>query len=87
METQNGSQNRTVDTHHNQDKVLKESFSLFKGGSLEFLDSELSGEVTEILNTEITETTTKKAYADNALKLSTNKGIHHEWEAQRNQRT
>ena len=74
------SQNRTVDTYHNQDKVLKESFSLFKGSSLVFLDKELSGEVTEILNTEITETTTKKAYADNALKLSTGMGIHSEGE-------
>ena len=29
---------------------------------------------------EITETKTKKAYADNALKLSTGNGVHHEWE-------
>ena len=49
-----------VNIHHNQDKVLKESFSLFKGSSLEFLDEDLSGEVTEVLGTEITETTTKK---------------------------
>jgi hypothetical protein len=83
METQNEvqSQGRIVDTLHNQDKVLKESLSLFKGGSLDFLDTDLSGEVTDILSTEITETTTKKAYADNALKLSTNTGIHSEWEA------
>jgi len=80
MEAQNKSAGRVVDTHHNQDKVLKESFALFKGRSLDFLDSNLSGEVTEILNTEITETTTKKAYADNALKLSTGNGVHHEWE-------
>ena len=82
---ENGSgtaQGRAVDTLHNQDKVFKESFSLFKGGSLDFLDAELSGEVTEILNTEITETATKKAYSDNALKLSTGKGIHSEWEAE-----
>ena len=73
--------NHNIDTYNNQDKVLKESFSLFKGGSLDFLDAELHGEVTEVLNTEITETTTKKAYGDNALKLSTNKGVHTEWEA------
>jgi len=82
MQTQNDGQGRAVDTLHNQDKVLKESFTLFKGGSLEFLDEELSGEVTDVLSTEITETSTKKAYGDNALKLSTNKGIHSEWEAQ-----
>ena len=81
METQSESTGRIVDTLRNQDKVLKESFALYKGRSLDFLDSDLTGEVTEILNTEMTETTTKKAYADNALKLSTGKGIHHEWEA------
>jgi len=75
-------QNQThiVDTDKNQDKVLKESLTIFKGGSIDFLDEELSGEVTEVLSTEITETKTKKAYADNALKLSTNCGIHSEWE-------
>jgi len=71
---------QTVNTHQNQDKVMKESLSLFTGGSLEFLDKELTGKVTDILSTEITETTTKKAYGDNALKLSTNEGIHSEWE-------
>lgn len=82
MQTQDEEQNKklsqsySVNTHHNQDKVLKESFNLFKGGSLDFLDTGLLGEVTEILNTEITETTTKKAYVDNALKMSTNKGVH-----------
>ena len=70
-----------VNTVHNQDKVLKESFELFKGGTLEFLDVEFGGEVTEILSIEITQTTTKKAYGDNALKLSTNIGINSEWEA------
>ena len=84
METQNESASigRNVDTLHNQDKVFKESFTLFKGGSLDFLDKELTGEVTDILSTEITETTTKKSYSDNALKLSTNIGIHNEWESQ-----
>jgi len=80
METQNEGIGRVVDTSHNQDKVLKESFTLFKGRSLDFLDSNLSGEVTDVLSAEITETKTKKAYADNALKLSTGNGIHHEWE-------
>ncbi|MCL2049535.1 MAG: hypothetical protein FWG87_12520 [Defluviitaleaceae bacterium] len=72
----------TIDTLFNQDKVVKESLSLYKGGSLAFLDEALDGEVTEILSTEITETTTKKAYGDKALKLSTNKGISTEWEAE-----
>jgi uncharacterized lipoprotein YddW (UPF0748 family) len=82
MDTQNEvqDQGRIVDTHQNQDKVLKESFTLFKGGSLDFLDKELDGEVTEVLSTEFTETTTKKAYSDKALKMSTNKGIHTEWQ-------
>jgi len=62
MEAQNKSAGRVVDTHHNQDKVLKESFTLFKGRSLAFLDNNLTGEVTEVLSTEITETKTKKAY-------------------------
>jgi hypothetical protein len=69
-----------VDTHHNQDKVFKESFDLLKGLTIDFLDLELKGEVTEILSTEVTETTTKKAYGDNALKLSTNRGVSTEWE-------
>ena len=83
MDAQNEgqAQGRIVDTLHNQDKVFKESFTLFKGGSLDFLDKDLSGEVTDILSTEFTETTTKKSYSDNALKLSTNMGIHNEWEA------
>jgi hypothetical protein len=80
MHSDEQNQSRIVDKFQNQDKVMKESFSLFTGGSLEFLDEELSGEVTDILSTEITETTTKKAYADNALKLSTNMGIHSECE-------
>jgi len=70
-----------VDTVHNQDKVLKEVFELYKGGTLEFLDAELDGSITEILSTEMTETKTKKAYGDSALKLSTNKGVNNEWEA------
>jgi len=84
MQTQTKQQgkSRTIDTHHNQDKVLKESFTLFKGGSLDFLDDDFEGEVTDILSTEMTETTTKKSFSDKALKLSTNKGLHSEWEAE-----
>ena len=74
-------QTHEIDTHQNQDKVLKESLSLFKGGTLDFLDEDLTDEVSDILSTEITETTTKKAYADNALKLSNNTGLHIEGEA------
>ena len=85
MHSDEQNQSRIVDKHTNQDKVWKESLSLFTGGSLEFLHEELSGEVTDILSTEITETTTKKAYSDNALKLSTNKGVHTEWEAHINE--
>ena len=70
-----------IDIFQNQDKVLKESFALFKGESLGFLDEEFADVVTEILSTELTETTTKKAYADNALKLQSNKGLHTECEA------
>ena len=83
MNTQNKNQNQghKVKTLHNQDHVFKESFTLFKGGSLEFLDSAFIGTVTEVLSREFTETSTKKSYADNAFKLSTNKGIHNEWEA------
>ena len=84
METQNDGQYKDyhIDLYQNQDKVLKESLSLFKGGSLDFLDEELSDEVTDVLSTEITETTTKKAFADNALKLQSDKGVHTECEAQ-----
>jgi hypothetical protein len=70
-----------VDTLHNQDKVIKESLSLFKNRSLDFLDASLTDVVVDILSTEITETVTKKAFADNAFKLSNNKGLHSEWES------
>ena len=73
---------RTIKTLHNQDHSLKESFNLFKGGTLEFLDEALSDEVTDILGTEITETTTKKSYGDTALKVSSDKGYHTEYEAE-----
>jgi hypothetical protein len=66
------------------DKVLKESLDLYNGGSLGFLDAELSGKVTDILSTEFTETTTKKSFADKAFKVLDNgvhEGVHKEWEA------
>ena len=65
-----------IDTIHNQDKVFKEALELFIGKNLDFFG--LEGILTEILSTEITETTTKKAYADNAFKTDDNKGLHFE---------
>ena len=93
MKTENGgdnmqgdeqNQSRKVDKHMNQYKVLKESLDLYTGSSFEFLDSDLSGEVTDILSTEFTETTTKKSIADKAFKVLENgvyEGVHKEWEA------
>ena len=77
-------QSRIIDKHMNQDKVLKESLDLYTGCSLEFLDSDLSGEVTAILSAEFTETTTKKSFADKAFQITENglcEGVHKEWEA------
>jgi len=77
-------QSRIVDMLHNQDKVLKESLDLYNGGTLDFLDDDLHGEVIDILSTEVTETTTKKSSADKALKVIVGgvyEGIHKEWEA------
>ena len=71
-----------IDALHNQDKVIKEALEIYKGKTLEFLDEELEGEVVEILSSEITETITKKAYSENAFKLSTNEGLQVEWEAE-----
>jgi len=74
-----------VDKHMNQDKVLKESLDLYNGGTLDFLDNDLSGEVTAILSTEMTETTTKKSFADKAFQLTDSvgvrEGVHKEWQA------
>ena len=69
-----------INTDKAQDKILKESFSVFKNGSLAFLDEELNSEVEDLLSTEITETSTKKAFADFAFKLKDGRGIHIEWE-------
>jgi hypothetical protein len=82
-------QARIVDMLHNQDKVLKESLDLYNGGTLDFLDIDLSGMITDILSTEVTETTTKKSYADKALKILVNgvyEGLHQEWEAEISQK-
>lgn len=84
MQSDEQNQIRVVDILHNQDKVLKESLDLYNGSTLEFLDAELSGEVTAILGTEFTETTTKKSFADKAFEVINNgvrEGIHKEWEA------
>ena len=76
-----GSSEYHIDALHNQDKVIKEALEIYKGKTLEFLDEGLKGEIVEILSSEITATTTKKAYSENAFKLSTNTGRHIEWEA------
>jgi len=69
-----------IDKHHNKDKVLKESMEVFKGGTLDFLGVEANGTIEDVLSGEITETTTKKAYADTVFRVSGNKGLHLEWE-------
>ena len=71
---------QNVDTHHNFDKVFKESLELFLGGKLDFFDVMLDGVITQILATEFTETATKKAFADLAFLLSILKGVHFEME-------
>jgi len=73
--------NLEVNTHQNQDKVLKEGMEIFKGNTLKFLGVEVSGTIEDVLSSEITETTTKKAYADIVFRVSGNKGLHLEWEA------
>ena len=75
MQQEENHPKHVINLHQNQDKVFKEGLDLYKDGSLEFLDSDLSGEVTDILSTEITVTTTKKSYADNALKVLTKDGV------------
>jgi len=70
-----------IDTYQNQDKVFKESMEIFRGGTLEFLGLADQGIIEDILSTEITETATKKAYADKVFRVSNNKGLHIEWEA------
>jgi hypothetical protein len=69
-----------VDKYNSYDKVVKESFSLFKNRSLEFLDNDLESEIEDLLSVEVTKTTTKKAYADFAYRLKGGKGLHIEWE-------
>ena len=65
-----------IDTYHNQDKVFKEALDLFINQNLGFFG--IKQTITEILSTETTETTTKKSFADNAFKTSTNEGVHFE---------
>jgi len=69
-----------VDTYHSEDKVFKESFSIFKGKSLDFLDNEMTGNIIEVLTNEYTETKTKKQFTDLIFKISESKGRHHEWQ-------
>ena len=69
-----------IDNYHSEDKVFKESFTVFKGKSLEFLDSEMSDTIIDVLTNEYTETKTKKLFTDLVFKLSGNRGRHHEWE-------
>ena len=76
-----GSSNYSINTLHNQDKVIKEALEIYKGKTLDFLDEKLDGEIVEILGSEVTETITKKAYSENAFKMSTNEGKHIEWES------
>ena len=72
--------NHTVDKFHSEDKVFKESFAIFKGKSLDFLDSEMTGNIIEVLMNEHTETITKKQFTDLVFKVSETKGRHHEWQ-------
>ena len=69
-----------INNHHSKDKVFKESMELFKGNSLDFLGIETEGNIEEILSGEITETTTKKSYADYVFRVAEDKGIHTEWQ-------
>ena len=69
-----------IDKVHNKDKVFKESLSLYKGRTFNFLRLDLP-EITEMLSSEITEVKTVKAFADKVFKLANGKGLHMEWEA------
>ena len=69
-----------VDKYHSEDKVFKESFNIFKGKSLSFLDNELGDIIIEVLTNEFTETKTKKLFTDIMFKISDAKARHHEWE-------
>ena len=71
-----------INTHHSKDKVFKESLDIFKDSTLSFLDPALDQPIVEILSVEITETTTKKAYADTAFKLADGTGMTLDWEDQ-----
>ncbi|MCL2015442.1 MAG: hypothetical protein FWG68_04265 [Defluviitaleaceae bacterium] len=66
---------------HNKDSVFKDSFTLFLNKSLEFLDADLAGQVSEILNPE---TTAVEAIGDFAVKIFNETlgtfGVHKEFE-------
>ena len=68
-----------INSLHNKDKVFKESLDLFMSYSFDFfgLDNDIP---LESLSTEITETTTKKAFADLVFKMISGIGRHYEWE-------
>lgn len=68
-----------IDALHNKDKVFKESLDLFIDRSLDFFDLPEYTPV-ESLSTEITETSTKKAFTDFVFKLKSGKGCNLEWE-------
>ena len=69
-----------TDIHQNYDAVFKESFTLYKNQSLDFLDLGLAP-VQELLNTEDTEFVVKKSYEDLIFKLADDTGLNLEWEA------
>ncbi|MCL1997818.1 MAG: hypothetical protein FWG65_03535 [Turicibacter sp.] len=66
---------------HNKDSVFKDSFTLFLNRSLDFLDADLEGQISEILSPE---TTSVEAIGDLAVKvfskMSGTFGVHKEFE-------
>ena len=78
--TSNEVVSHSVNSYHDKDKIFKEGLELFKGSSLDFLGIETTSPIEDVLDNEITETTTKKAYADKVFRTADNRGIHAEWE-------
>ena len=72
--------NHNTDTYHSDDKVFKESFTLFKGKSLSFLDSSMDDSIIDVMTNEYTETRTKKLFTDLVFKISDKKARQFEWE-------
>ena len=65
---------------HNKDSVFKDSFTIFLDKSLEFLDADLAGQISEILSPE---TTAVETIGDFAVKVTNKKrifGVHNEFE-------